>query len=630
MPAATFKRHFLIPFLLTALFLPSCTDPGERRSQQLEEAEKLRETGDYGEALEILESLAGEFPNDALILRQMGLTYSEQGDPTMAAFFLGEALRQNPDDDGLLLETHKALEKAGQTDDATEKLRELSRRAPAKMTPELWRRLGARLADRNEHRSALEAYLNAVNPDEKKPAPETAAAIGELFLSLGNNAQARQWLETAAEAEDPNALPALLNLLEVHLREENWKAAENTVVRLEERFPGALETSEWASARPELERWRSSRDQLRKRLAARAADETEEEPEGGQADDPESGPESGPETAESPGPGGERADAADDREVPPEETDTGRDPGQKLAGDPGRPIQGSIPPVAGRSKKSAAAGGLEDPAAFARRPAVERGESVGGEQEDAGEERPGEETGETPGGRIASDPSIDVRPADPGFEVTFNEQETGASVQYSVGNSDAPRETNGDATAAPGAAAPEAGPSAGTPDGENRTAERNRRERPDPETLLERARQAESDRDYERAIRLYWRALGQDNGRAGIWNRLSRAYLAAGEERNAETAALEAIRLEPAEIEHTLDYLRVIQRSKPPEDFIAEVETAHDRFPRSPEITLTLARVRERLENDGAAARTLYRQFLDLAPNHPLRGEAENALARLR
>jgi hypothetical protein len=60
------------------------------------------------------------------------------------------------------------------------------------------------------------------------------------------------------------------------------------------------------------------------------------------------------------------------------------------------------------------------------------------------------------------------------------------------------------------------------------------------------------------------------------------------------------------------------------------LETAFDRFPASPEITLSLARAYERISRETRIARNLYQRFIDIAPNHPLVPEARDAVARLR
>lgn len=220
---------------------------------------------------------------------------------------------------------------------------------------------------------------------------------------------------------------------------------------------------------------------------------------------------------------------------------------------------------------------------------------------------------ETPA--IAFDPNIPVQPAEPdlSFGVTFDQQRSGAATSYSVGTTPPPIPQLTPDPSAPPAVAPAP--------------------RPRPlsvEELLDTAEAAENNRDFQAAISHYWQALGLASDRADIWNLLSRAYLVAGESGNAATTALEAMRLSPESIPYTLDYLRVVQRSKSSDDFLAELETAYDRFPRSPEITLSLARAYDRIGRNADISATLYQRFIDLAPNHPLRPEAETALRRLR
>jgi tetratricopeptide (TPR) repeat protein len=146
---------------------------------------------------------------------------------------------------------------------------------------------------------------------------------------------------------------------------------------------------------------------------------------------------------------------------------------------------------------------------------------------------------------------------------------------------------------------------------------------------LDEAQSAEFDRDFNTAIRKYWAAISIANDEAEVWNRLARAYLVDGQLKNAETTALEAVRLAPREVAYTLDYLRVAQRSKNPEVFLSDLQTAYARFPGSPEITLSLARAHERISEELMTARDLYERFVAIAPNHPLVPEARAAIARL-
>lgn len=215
------------------------------------------------------------------------------------------------------------------------------------------------------------------------------------------------------------------------------------------------------------------------------------------------------------------------------------------------------------------------------------------------------------GKTITFDPSIAIEPAEPdlGIEVSFDQQAAVTPTTYTVDQdstvieSPAPKPT----TAIPPATRTQS-----------------------IDELVTEAESATLDRNFKRAIAIYWQALGRANNRADIWSLLSQVYIIDGQSKNAETTALEAIRLSPGNISYTLDYLRVVQRTKAPADFLAELETAYDRFPRSPEIALSLARAYERISQNNTAADALYSRFIELAPNHPLRTEAEAALSRLR
>ncbi|MGB0415627.1 MAG: tetratricopeptide repeat protein [Coraliomargarita sp.] len=215
---------------------------------------------------------------------------------------------------------------------------------------------------------------------------------------------------------------------------------------------------------------------------------------------------------------------------------------------------------------------------------------------------------------VEFNPDISIEPADPDLTVgvSFDQQANGATVEYNVSSSETVANADTPADSTIEAEAYEVAPPMTV------------------EELLTEAETAEQQRDYDAAIQYYWQALGQANDRADIWNRLSRAYVIDGQPKNAETAALESLRLDPSNVNTMLDYLRIAQRTKAPRDFLAELETAADRFPQSPEIALSLGRGYERIAKNNPAALRAYSRFIELAPSHPLRPEAESAIARLR
>ncbi len=554
---ANFKSVFLITLITISVWLAGCKSPEEKKAAQIKDALSLSEKGSNAEALKMLEELATQYPDDIVILKSIGLIYKADGDAGMASLFLEQAYLQSPDDTELLFQTYQSLDAAKQP--ASHLLEKLAERAPESMTPELWTRLGQARQAANQVQPALDAFLKGVEPDKAKPAPESAAAIGQLFVKVGNLPQAESWLKMAADSDDPNALTALFDLLEINLRQNNWADAEATIAQLDTQFPGAVEASQWQQARQELVRWRESQEEMKATLAKAQANKKAIETEARAA------------TVE-----------IETSQVVKSDEDSG----------------GSETVIT--EDKAQIIADMEAAEAMADTPAIEIAE----EADDLIEDNKS----------IVSDPSITLDTTDP---------KTTADVDYS-------QVATAEETAAEQAPTPivEAFPTSET---EPTTVTLPPSSPPQTvEELMADAEAATLDRDFKSAIRKYWTAISIANNRAEVWNLLSRAYLVDGQLNNAETTALEAVRLEPRRVAYTLDYLRVAQRSLAPEDFLAELETAYARFPVSPEITLSIARGHELISQDRSAARNLYLRFIDIAPNHPLIPQAQNAVARLR
>tara|TARA_Y200000002_G_scaffold180974_1_gene149316 strand:- start:392 stop:2065 length:1674 start_codon:yes stop_codon:yes gene_type:complete len=554
---ANFKSVFLITLITISVWLGGCKSPEEKKAAQIKDALSLSEKGSNAEALKMLEELATQYPDDIVILKSIGLIYKADGDAGMASLFLEQAYLQSPDDTELLFQTYQSLDAAKQP--ASHLLEKLAERAPEAMTPELWTRLGQARQAANQVQPALDAFLKGVDPDKAKPAPESAAAIGQLFVKVGNLPQAESWLKMAADSDDPNALTALFDLLEINLRQNNWADAEATIAQLDTQFPGAVEASQWQQARQELVRWRESQEEMKATLAKAQANKKAIETEARAA------------TVE-----------IETSQVVKSDEDSG----------------GSETVIT--EDKAQIIADMEAAEAMADAPAIEIAE----EADDLIEDNKS----------IASDPSITLDTTDP---------KTTAEVDYS-------QVATVEETAVEQAPTPivEAFP---TSEAEPTTVTLPPSSPPQTvEELMADAETATLDRDFKSAIRKYWTAISIANNRAEVWNLLSRAYLVDGQLNNAETTALEAVRLEPRRVAYTLDYLRVAQRSLAPEDFLAELETAYARFPVSPEITLSIARGHELISQDRSAARNLYLRFIDIAPNHPLIPQAQNAVARLR
>ena len=563
---ANFKSVFFISLITSSIWLVACSSNEEKKAAQIKDALSLSEKGANAEALKILEKLATQHPDDIEILKSIGQVYSADGDASMASLFLEQAYLESPNDTELLFQTYQSLDAAKQP--AGHLLEKLAEQTPEAMTPQLWTRLGQVRQAANLIQPALDAFLKGVDPNKAKPAPETAVAIGQLFVKVGNLPQAEYWLKMAADNDEPNALTALFSLLEINLRQEDWADAEATITQLDTQFPGAVEASQWEQARQELTRWRKSQDEMKAKLAEAQADEKVVEAE-------------------------------------PKAAATVVEAAQVLESDE----NSKRSETALTDSKAQIIADMEAAEAMADAPAIEINEEA-------------DVTLVQDNKVSAPDPSITIEPAVPMTTVEVGSDQASAAEETTLA---VDADTSIDPAPTP---IVEAFPSL---EAEPEPIALSTSSRPlTVEELMADAETATLDRDFKSAIRKYWTAIGIANNRAEVWNLLSRAYLVDGQLNNAETTALEAVRLEPRQVTHTLDYLRVAQRSLPPEDFLAELETAYARFPTSPEITLSIARGHERISQDRPTARNLYLRFIDIAPNHPLIPEAQKAVARLR
>jgi len=149
------------------------------------------------------------------------------------------------------------------------------------------------------------------------------------------------------------------------------------------------------------------------------------------------------------------------------------------------------------------------------------------------------------------------------------------------------------------------------------------------DALITEANQSVLNNDLEAAAELYRKVLDDTPNRHEIWDRIAQIYFANEEYNSAESAALQAIRLQPSNIVYTINYLNIARKTKSEIRFLSELLSASQQFPNSPEITLSLARAYDRNSRYRFKAKDYYTKFITLAPNHPQRSEAEAAISRL-
>lgn len=155
---------------------------------------------------------------------------------------------------------------------------------------------------------------------------------------------------------------------------------------------------------------------------------------------------------------------------------------------------------------------------------------------------------------------------------------------------------------------------------------------PEPIDFFAEGQKLKTQGKYDDAIQEYWQAVALDDTPSHFWNELSETYMLNTQFEEAEMTALEALRRDPSNIQYALTYLRAAHKTKPTDVFLTELTKAEQRFPKSPEITLALARTYDGdpVQYNPRKAIGYYSKFIREFPHHPKKAEAEVALQRLR
>lgn len=523
---------FLAGFLLAGLFLVGgCSSPEKKTAKALESAREALDAGNVNQAIEQLVEINEAFPGNPEVLEQLGFAYAEEPDPFSAAIFLQQAVDADPTRTYLLNAVAENFNAVGDRQSAKAAYAQYLGDFPE--DGDAWYALAQLYRQDNQTRPAVDAYLRAFQLLDKPLTGEEAITMGDLFFQLGNIPRAEDYYQTALEADDLSALPALFGLLRINAQAGNWGVVQRIVDRLDTDFPGALDASEYANLRLDLVAWRDARRKFeeqrerQERAAAEAADNLANNVSATSPADDVDGPGDTPaaettEVAETTPDSGGTADA----EPEPDTAVAANEPSE----------DGAVTVLPAESDDAGSGGKL----------AAVEGENVVGGMFDPLEDR----------------------------EEVFIE-----------------------------------GPAL-----------------PEP---VNRARQARLAGDYATAVRVLWEALSERPSMAVAWHELSLAYLEGGDPAAAETASLEAMRLDPFNAGYVLHHVDVIRESRSPAYVMRELRRAKERFPNHPEITYELARGYEEISRDPRNAVFLYRQFLEIAPNHPLTEDVRNNLRRL-
>jgi len=251
----TEKRHVLsgvakVGIGILTLLAASCSKPEEVISTRVSLANQNLASQKTDEAIEVLEKLNENYPDQPVVLEALGFAYAQANRHSAAAASFVRAADIDPASESLRQQAAEAYFRNGSLDDAAEQHRLYLSGFPA--DTQSWQKLGEIEERRGDLARAVDAYVEWYRI---RNSGEAAFRLGMAFRKLNNSPQAKAWLDTTIKHGDSHIQEALFGLLELELEAGDLAAAERSVGQIDANFPGSLDESTLAPVRGRIAAW---------------------------------------------------------------------------------------------------------------------------------------------------------------------------------------------------------------------------------------------------------------------------------------------------------------------------------------------------------------------------------------
>ena len=237
---------------------PAGLDPDELRAH-LVEIDRLQKSGRIADAEARAEALLTSYPESMPLLLIRARAARLAGKFTDAHDFLARAKALAPQSAAMLSEAGKLAAEAGNTGEALEQFRALTRLQP--QHPDAWFNLGLAAEKVQRHQEAIGAYRKALNLGVPAAA-EVATRLGGVLLAVNDEQQAARYFDQVL-ASEPDHPQALYGKGMIQQTLGDFVAAEQSFRRALDADPGFVEVYQQIA---ELKRFDDPDDPLIARL----------------------------------------------------------------------------------------------------------------------------------------------------------------------------------------------------------------------------------------------------------------------------------------------------------------------------------------------------------------------------
>lgn len=236
-----------------SLFLFACSKSNENLQKELLNAANSIQSGQITNALEALEELSNQYPENLEVVKLTAIANQRISNYADAAFYFDIAATMDYGDPKLFKYAGENFVQANDHSSARSSFFNYLKSYPDDV--DVWLKFADVLSIRDEHKKALDAYLKGLELLQTPPTSDHQTKLGQLFLKVQNYAQAEYRFREALKDKSAYSLPALLGLLEVQKANKSWYDANATVQRLENEYPGTLDSTSLASVKNDIANW---------------------------------------------------------------------------------------------------------------------------------------------------------------------------------------------------------------------------------------------------------------------------------------------------------------------------------------------------------------------------------------
>jgi len=235
--------------LIGCLILVGCSSTEERFAEKIEQANVNLEKGEVQRAIQILEDLKEDFPNEPLLLENLAFAFIQTEDYFTGAFYFNDLAKKFPEKKDYFLYSAQAWVKAGDLESAIKNYEAYL--LDNKSDWNTWQQIGDRYLDTNQTSKAIHAYSNS-SQIRFNPKLELKAAL--LANETGNLRQAEAGFERLLVVEDTTvAQQAHVGLIQIKHKRRQWDEMAKLMSAVEKDFPQAINSPELDNVKADYE-----------------------------------------------------------------------------------------------------------------------------------------------------------------------------------------------------------------------------------------------------------------------------------------------------------------------------------------------------------------------------------------